>query len=187
MEKAVAETIERNAATLVSTGSPPVIPHASHSDQNRNPAHRFATLYTCAFCETVMRPLPLIAVALLASACSTLPPSRCDAGAQALVEDALYFGLSIPGGGTVGEAQWQQFLRDEVTPRFPQGLSVVDAAGQWRGNDGSVVREPSRVLTLVHPDDAAHEAAIRAIVDAYRTRFAQEAVMRLKQRTCASF
>lgn len=129
----------------------------------------------------------LVAVALLCSACGSLPRSACPAGAQALVEDELFFGLSTPSGGTIAEEQWQAFLRDEVTPRFPQGLSVVDAAGQWRGNDGSIVREHSRVLTLAHPDDAGSEAAIRAIVEAYKTRFEQEAVMRLKQRACATF
>ena len=82
--------------------------------------------------------LPLLATVLLCSACSSLPRSTCPVGAQALIEDELFFGLSTPGGGTISEAQWQAFLRDEVTPRFPQGLSVVDAAGQWRGNDGSI-------------------------------------------------
>lgn len=134
-----------------------------------------------------MRPLPLIAIALLVSACSTVPRATCAVGAQALIEDELFFGLSTPSGGTISETQWQEFLRDDVTPRFPQGLSVVDAAGQWRGNDGGIVHERSRVLTLAHPDDAASEASIQAIVAAYKTRFEQEAVMRLKQRACASF
>ena len=64
---------------------------------------------------------------------------------------------------------------------------MVSANGQWRGNDGSIVRESSYVLTLVHPDDAASEASIQAISQAYKTRFQQEAVMRLKQRACTSF
>ena len=134
-----------------------------------------------------MRLLPFLAIALLVSACSSLPRQSCPAGAQALIEDELFFGLSKRNGGTVSETQWQAFLRDEVTPRFPQGLSVVDADGQWRGSDGSIVQEKSRVLTLAHPDDAASEASIGAIVEAYKTRFEQEAVMRLKQRACASF
>lgn len=131
--------------------------------------------------------LPLLTVALFCSACSALPRSPCSAGAQALIEDELFFGLSTPDGGTVREAQWQAFLRDEVTPRFPQGLSVVDAAGQWRGSDGRIVQERARVLTLAHPDDAGSEARIRAIIEAYKTGFAQESVLRLKQPACVTF
>lgn len=131
--------------------------------------------------------LSLLAAALLCSACSALPRSPCSAGAQTLVADELFFGLSIPGGGTVGEDQWQAFLRDEVTPRFPQGLSVVDAAGQWRGSDGTLVHERARVLTLAHPGDAGSEAHVREIIALYKTRFAQESVLRLKQPACATF
>lgn len=131
----------------------------------------------------------VLAVCLLLplSACRTVAPLPCSAGAQALIEDRLFFGLSRPDGGLVDDAQWQEFLRDEVTPRFPQGLTVVEASGQWRNADGSLSREPSRELTLAHADDAANEAAVVAITQAYKRRFAQEAVLRLKQAACASF
>lgn len=135
-----------------------------------------------------MRPLLLAACLLLGpGACARLPSTACVAGAEASIADTLYFGLAIPSGGEVDEAQWRAFLRDEVTPRFPQGLSVVEAAGQWRGADGLVVREPARVLTLVHAGSAAEETAVRTIVANYKQRFAQEAVLRLRQPTCASF
>lgn len=131
-----------------------------------------------------------ILIACLAStlaACRTTTPLSCAPGAQALIEDRLFFGLSRPDGGTVDDAQWQAFLGDEVTPRFPQGLTVVEASGQWRSADGSLGREPSRLLILAHADDAANEAAVVAITQAYKRRFAQEAVLRLKQAACASF
>lgn len=128
-----------------------------------------------------------VAALLLLSACSHLPMPRCAGQAQALVEDQLFFGQSIPGGATVSDAQWQAFLRDEATPRFPQGLSVVDAAGQWRGDDGTIVREDTRVLILVRADDAAGNAAAQAIADAYKMQFSQESVMRLTRPVCARF
>ena len=40
------------------------------------------------------------------------------------------------GRGGVG-----RFLDDEVTPRFPDGLSVLDVAGQYRDPSGRIVRE----------------------------------------------
>src|SRR5437016_3726037 len=48
----------------------------------------------------------------------------------------LYFGRSIPGGGEVSAAEWQRFLADVVTPRFPNGFTIVDAAGQYREKKG---------------------------------------------------
>ena len=51
------------------------------------------------------------------------------------VDTRLYFGLGPvehPEQG-VNEADWRRFLHREVTPRFPDGLSVVDVYGQWQG------------------------------------------------------
>ncbi len=53
--------------------------------------------------------------------------------------------------------------------------------------DGSIVREPSNVLELVHEDDAASETAVRAIIDTYKTQFQQEAVLRIRAESCVSF
>ena len=71
-----------------------------------------------------------------------------------------------------------------VTPRFPQGLTTWPASGQWRANDGTLTREDSHVLNLVHDDDAATEQAVLELVDAYKTRFRQEAVLRVRTPSC---
>ena len=93
--------------------------------------------------------------------------------------DRLYFGRAIPGGGFVSDEDWSAFLRERVTPRFPGGLTVWRAEGQWRDATGSIVRESSFVLELVHADDAASEGAVTAIRAEYRMRFRQEAVLRV--------
>ena len=61
------------------------------------------------------------------------------------------------------------------------------ASGQWRTAGGAILQEPSNVLTIVHPMDAQSEDAVLAIVAAYKSRFQQEAVLRVKSQTCASF
>ena len=121
-----------------------------------------------------------------ASASASPPAMRCAAGEQAFVGDLLYFGTTTPGG-IVSADDWADFLRTSVTPRFPQGLSVWPAAGQWLGKDGKIARESSFVLNVVHADDAAAEHAIQAIRQDYETRFAQEAVLRVKSAACVSF
>lgn len=102
------------------------------------------------------------------------------------LRDTLYFGLSIPGGGRVGEAEWNAFADEAIARAFPNGFTVLDAHGTWRGADGTAVSEPSRVVTIVHPDDAASDAAIRAIVQRYRAAFRQEAVLRERTSVCVS-
>jgi hypothetical protein len=105
---------------------------------------------------------------------------------QRLVSELLYFGTSMPSG-TISADDWSSFLAISVTPRFPQGLSVWQAAGQWRSADGSLKHENSFVLSLVHPESATAEAAIQAVVAEFKSRFQQEAVLRVRSYVCASF
>jgi len=93
----------------------------------------------------------------------------------------LYFGFDRKGGDPVSEEDWTKFLAEEVTPRFPDGFSVLKALGQFRGDDGSIVREESRIILLFFPksDRKKNEALIEAIRAAYKSKFNQESVLRL--------
>jgi len=98
----------------------------------------------------------------------------------------LYFGLARPKGAAVSELEWQLFLRDEVTTRFPEGLTVWEAEGQWRRADGVVDHERSKVLLLVHADDTASRTAVRGLIDRYRQKFDQQSVLWETARVCAT-
>lgn len=130
----------------------------------------------------------LICVVLvsLLSGCASLDNPVCASGEHSTISELLYFGMAKPTGGTVTEEEWAEFLRTVVTPRFPSGLTSWPASGQWRGDDGQVMREDSHVLNLLHPADASAEREIRAIVAEYKTRFAQEAVLRVRSTVCTS-
>ncbi|GAV35862.1 hypothetical protein ROTAS13_03541 [Roseomonas sp. TAS13] len=101
----------------------------------------------------------------------------------------LFLGRNRAGAPPVGEAEWDAFLASEATPRFPDGLTVLDAAGQWRGADGRVEREASKLLVVVLPGVTAGEARARLdpLAEAYRLRFRQESVLRLLGPGCAGF
>lgn len=86
----------------------------------------------------------------------------------------LYLGRDSPQG-EVDDAQWQAFVADSVAPRFPNGFTVFDARGHWRGDSGAVANEGTRVVEVVRGD--ADAPAVDAIAEAYRRRFAQEAVL----------
>jgi hypothetical protein len=120
------------------------------------------------------------------SACASTRGLRCGPGETLTVVESLYFGTHKPGG-EVTAAEWQAFLADAVTPRFPDGLTVWAAAGQWRGTSEAIEREPSYVVQIAHPESADAERKVRAIVAEYERRFQQEAVMRVRGAMCVSF
>jgi hypothetical protein len=93
----------------------------------------------------------------------------------------LYFGLAKPDGSEVTAEEWAQFLADKVTPRFPAGFTVIEALGQYQGNDKKIVKEKSRVLILLYEkkDRKLTNGKIEEIRAAYKKAFQQESVMRL--------
>jgi hypothetical protein len=113
--------------------------------------------------------------ALLLAGCATSLPRQ--AGATASIDDRLYFGRNIAGGGAVADADWDRFVVDAIVARFPDGHTVWRADGAWRDSTGAVIREPSFVLELIHPDDRSSDAAIEAIIAAYKKLFHQESVL----------
>jgi len=110
---------------------------------------------------------------------------QCSSSSAPQLRTTLYFGLARPNG-SVSELEWQIFLRDEVTSRFPNGLTVWEAAGQWRRPDGRVDHEQSKVLLLVHPDTAAARSAVQAVISGYRQKFDQESVLWETARVCVA-
>ena len=93
---------------------------------------------------------------------------------QAFVSDRLFCGVSVPGGGTVTDAQVDAFLTEVVEPRFPDGFTVWRANGRWRGGGEETV-----VIEIVRPRDARLERLVGEIANEYRVRFGQEAVLRV--------
>jgi uncharacterized protein DUF3574 len=116
-----------------------------------------------------------------------VPAARCETGDTALVRDVLYFGRNRPDGGTVSDSEWQAFLDEVVTPRFPAGLTVVEAMGQWKGQSGHVERERAEVLTVLHAGDGPARRAVAEVAAEYKRRFHQEAVLRERLMACTHF
>jgi hypothetical protein len=78
------------------------------------------------------------------------------------------------------------FLRDEVTQRFPEGLTVWEAEGQWRTAAGTIDHEQSKVLLLVHTDTPAARQSVQAVIEAYRKKFEQQSVLWESARVCVA-
>jgi hypothetical protein len=100
----------------------------------------------------------------------------------------LMFGRNVAGHVRVAEAAWSRFVAREITPRFPDGLTVLDAAGQWRDPGGrGTAREPSKLVVIVTADSAAAGDQIAAIVAAYKQQFRQRSVGVISHSVCAAF
>ena len=109
----------------------------------------------------------------------------CGAASAPQLRTTLYFGLARLKG-SVTELEWQIFLRDEVTRRFPDGLTVWEAEGQWQTPAGTIDHEQSKVLLLVHPDTAVARQSVQAVIEAYRKTFEQQSVLWESARVCVT-
>lgn len=128
----------------------------------------------------------LMAVLMLAG-CSADTVSSCPEGTDAFAEYQLFFGRSSSGIEVVSDEAWTAFLADTVTPRFPEGLTVVDGAGQWQDSAGVVQRERSKVLIILTSPGEEGLRLTDEISQEYETRFNQETVLRVVGTACVSF
>ncbi|MEU6013310.1 DUF3574 domain-containing protein [Streptomyces sp. NPDC047515] len=109
---------------------------------------------------------------------------------KAYIETRLFFGTERPDGGPrVTDRQFHAFIDEEVTPRFPNGLTIQDGRGQWRDSHGLIERERSYELTLLYPASEARvrDAQIERIRNAYEKAYAQDSVARIEERATADF
>jgi Protein of unknown function (DUF3574) len=142
--------------------------------------------------------LSLVATSLLAPvayaqqdtapATATQPVAQSSTGDQrrsateSFVRTELFLGADRPDGSEISKEEFRRFLKEEITRRFPDGLTVLTGMGQWRdpGND-KIIREKSMVLILLYPlgkQEESHEK-IEQIRKAYKERFKQQSVLRV--------
>ena len=124
---------------------------------------------------------------LLVMGCSQADGPVCPDGTDRFVEYQLFMGRNGPDGEIVDDEAWDTFLADTVTPRFPDGLTVLDGKGQWRGGDGQVKRERSKLLVILAQPGESNDRLIDEISEEYRSQFNQESVLKVVEDTCVSF
>ncbi|MCY4502511.1 MAG: DUF3574 domain-containing protein [Alphaproteobacteria bacterium] len=124
---------------------------------------------------------------LLPIAASQAETEPCPPGFERYGEYRMFFGRSRPGGGTVSDEEWGGFLAAEVTPRFPDGLTVLDGAGQWQDGSGAIGREGAKLLIVLAEPGADAVRRTKEIADAYKRAFDQQSVLRAVEFVCAAF
>lgn len=134
------------------------------------------------------RLLPFLALsAALVATGALASPISCSVGLHRATTAELFFGRNVEDNGVVSEADWGRFVDAEVTPRFPDGLSVNDVYGQWRNPTGAFVREQSKALFLVLSGAPDERQKLDLVRNAYKARFHQESVMLVEQQACVAF
>lgn len=144
-----------------------------------------------------MRSTLLAMTLALLSACA-IQPTRSSQTTAAMQGDAarpaqatgwvrseLYFGVGADDGvadrpqdAPIGQAQWRAFLDKEVTPRFPDGLTVFDTYGQWMFRGAPAPnRLKTKVLVILHQDTPQHRADIEAIRLAWKQATGHQSVL----------
>jgi hypothetical protein len=126
--------------------------------------------------------------------CATHPPKLvtvaahpCPNGGFRQTAELVFGRVSADGKGGVSEAEFAHFLDGEVSPRFPQGMTVIDAEGRWTPPAGSMIRTPAKMVMIVlpgAPDDARKLDAVRV---AYKTRFHQPSALLMTNGDCVAF
>jgi hypothetical protein len=112
----------------------------------------------------------------------------CSDPQKPMLEIDLLFGRNVGGELGVSEEEWNDFVASEISPRFPHGLSIDDAVGLWRDRQTTtLVKEPSKDVTIIVPDEDAVKDKIEAIVRAYKERFHQQSVGVVMRPACVSF
>jgi hypothetical protein len=99
----------------------------------------------------------------------------------------LFFGLSRSSGPDVTEEEFQYFVDTEVTPRFPDGLTLLTGTGQFEDSTGTIIQEGSKLLILLYPFNQRSNRAVEKIREAYKDTFQQESVLRIDEQSCVSF
>jgi hypothetical protein len=135
-----------------------------------------------------LRAVAAVALALAWSGSASAQSSECHAGLEPRDVAQLLFGRNIGGRLGVSGREWERFLDREISPRFPDGLTVLDAKGEWRDPlRKTPVHEPSKLVEIVlpgKPDDGEQLAKIAA---AYKSRFRQQSVGIVVRGACVSF
>lgn len=135
-------------------------------------------------CITIV---PLLVLLALTACAPSNPEVPCPEGSEHFDEYRLFFGRNIGDAEGVSDDDWRTFLADTVTSRFPDGLSVFDAAGQWRNSQGEIVRERSKMVLILAVPDSDATQRLDEITQEYKQRFSQESVLRVTGSACVAF
>jgi len=125
---------------------------------------------------------------LVPTAGAAAEPMTCGHSQEPRIVVQLLFGRGKGDSGGITQADWSGFVANELTPRFPDGFTVIDGAGQWLNpQQGVIVKEDSKVVEIVLPSETYDATKVDAVIDAYKHQFRVLSVGLIVQTACVRF
>jgi hypothetical protein len=112
------------------------------------------------------------------------PAPACPAGQDYLRTAQLFFARRTGEEPRVSDDEFRRFVDQELTPRFQEGLTVMDAGDRWRSDPDKLVSGAARVVVIVLPKGRDETAKIEAVRAAYRSKFHRDSVVRVGAPSC---
>jgi hypothetical protein len=116
--------------------------------------------------------------------CASQPKLACPAGQAELRTAQLFLGAKAPA--KLNDRDLSRFVDQEVTPRFPDGVTVVDGGGQWKGDANRMIRDAAKVVLIVLPAKGDPHGQVEAVRAAYHQRFKQDSVVVMPPAACVA-
>jgi hypothetical protein len=133
------------------------------------------------------RPINVAQICVVAASLLTVSGCRTGAQLRPMVRTELFFGLNKEHGGIISDGEWKQFVDEMITPRFPDGFTVIDGAGQYLDTAHQLTCEHSRIVIILHDDSALSTSAIEQLRRVYKSRYDQESVLRVDETVRGGF
>lgn len=94
----------------------------------------------------------------------------------------------MPGGREVTDAQWREFVEQVLIREFPDGATIFDASGTWFSTrQNRTISERSIMVSVIVPDARHAAPKVARVIGEYKSRFAQDSVLRAERAVCFAF
>ena len=132
-----------------------------------------------------MKRAGVLVVAISLAGCASAPAKlACPVGQTPLRTAQLFLAAKAPA--RLNDQDLRNFVVGEVTSRFPDGVTVVDGGGQWKGADNQMIRDAAKVVLIVLPARGDPMIKVEAVRTAYRARFNQESLVVMPPPACVA-
>ena len=108
--------------------------------------------------------------------------------AEVWIRTERYFGTNRDSG-VVSDTEFENFIDAEVTPLFPDGLTLLTGYGQFKNSAGTIISRKVAFTDPPVPTPNLHDAnqKIESLRECYKKKFAQESVLRVDSMSRVSF
>lgn len=131
-----------------------------------------------------MRAAGAVILMLGLAGCASAPKAGCPAGQSQMRTAQFFLGAKPPA--KLNDRDLRRFVDREVTPRFPDGVTVLEGGGQWKGSDNRLMREAAKMVLIVMPDSGDGQARVEAVRTAYRVQFKHDPVVVVPPPACVA-